>query len=128
LRDEFVKIYRDRYLRLNPDVPIETVNWRVTVAGPIPRLRLAPPAAGTQAARKGSRRVFFIETGRFIDCAVYDRFALRAGARLRGPAVVEEAESTVVLGPGAKASIDAHGNLLAELPAARQAQPARTAA
>ena len=128
LRDDFVKLYRDRYLRLNPDVPIETVNWRVTVAGPIPRLRLAPPAVETQAARKGFRRVFFIEAGRFLDCAVYDRFAFRAGARLRGPAVVEEAESTVVLGPGAKASIDAHGNLLAELPTARQAQPARTAA
>jgi N-methylhydantoinase A len=128
LRDDFVKVYRDRYLRLNPDVPIETVNWRVTVAGPTPRLRLAPPAAGKQAARKGSRRVFFIETGRFVDCAVYDRFALRPGTRLRGPAVIEEAESTVVLGPGAKAAIDAHGNLLAELPVARQAQPAKTAA
>ena len=128
LRDDFVRAYRDRYLRLNPDVPIETVNWRVTVAGPMPRLRLAPPEAGTHAARKGSRRVFFIEAGRFVDCAVYDRFALREGTHLRGPAVVEEAESTVVLGPGAKASIDAHGNLLAELPAARQAQPAKTAA
>ena len=128
LRQDFIKLYRARYFQLNPDVPIETVSWRVTVAGPAPRLRLAPPAASTRAARKSSRRVFFIEAGRFVDCAVYDRYALAPGARLRGPAVIEEPESTVVLGPGASAQLDAHGNILATLPAPRQTVASKAAA
>jgi N-methylhydantoinase A len=118
LRRDFIKAYRARYFRLNPDMPVETVSWRVTVAGPAPRLRLAPPAAAARIARKGARPVFFIEAGRYVDCAVYDRYALRPGVRLRGPAVIEEPESTVVLGPGASARLDAHGNILAALPSA----------
>ena len=47
---------------------------------------------------------------------VYDRYALAAGARLAGPAIVEERESTTVLPPGASASVDEYANLLVELP------------
>ena len=43
-------------------------------------------------------------------------------AWLAGAAGLFAKGASVVLGPGAKAGIDRHGNLLAELPAARQAQ------
>jgi len=66
-------------------------------------------------ARKGTRAVYFGEAGRYVDCAVYDRFALSTGKRLRGPAVIEEPESTVVIGPGSSAVIDRDGNLMASL-------------
>jgi len=128
LRQDYIRAYRARYFRLNPDVPIETVSWCVVVRGPAPRLHLAAPPAPATAARKGARRVFFIEAGRYVDCAVYDRYALRAGARLRGPAVIEEPESTVVLGPGVNARLDAHGNILAALPRAREAATRKAAA
>jgi N-methylhydantoinase A len=38
---------------------------------------------------------------------VYDRYLLGPGAVFGGPAVVEERESTVVLGPEGRAEIDA---------------------
>jgi N-methylhydantoinase A len=44
---------------------------------------------------------------------VYDRYRLDPGAALEGPAVVEERESTVVLGPEGRAEIDAARNLVA---------------
>jgi N-methylhydantoinase A len=127
LRDDFVRAYRTRYHRLNPDAPVELVHWRVQVLGPDPELRIAPPAA-IGHARKGARPVFFPTAGRHVDCAVFDRLALAPGQRLRGPAVIEEPESTVVLTPGATASIDGDGNLLATLASTRVAARELTAA
>ena len=62
--------------------------------------------------------MYFSEAGRYVDCAVYDRFALAAGKHLRGPAVIEEPESTVVIGPGSSAAIDRDGNLMVTLASA----------
>ena len=122
LRADFVAIYRKRYYRLNPDVPVELVHWRVSVAGPKPELNIAPIESGIRSERKGTRPVYFSEAGRYVDCAVYDRFALGAGKRLRGPAVIEEPESTVVIGPGSSSIIDRDGNLMATLASARRGE------
>jgi N-methylhydantoinase A len=128
LRKEFTRVYRVRYHRLNPNMPVEVVSWRVCVTGPRPALNIAPPEYAGRAARKGARPVYFPEAGRFVNCAVFDRFALKPGARLRGPAVIEEKESTLVIGPGATAAIDRDGNLMAHLPAARAALGEQAAA
>ena len=55
--------------------------------------------AGATAALKGRRPVYFPETNGFTECAVYDRYRLRAGDSFAGPALVEERESTVVIVP-----------------------------
>jgi N-methylhydantoinase A/oxoprolinase/acetone carboxylase beta subunit len=49
-----------------------------------------------------------------LDTPVYDRYSLGALARLDGPAIIEERESTTVIGPGAKVRVDAHLTLVAE--------------
>jgi N-methylhydantoinase A/oxoprolinase/acetone carboxylase beta subunit len=46
---------------------------------------------------------------------VYDRYGLRAGMVVRGPAIIEERESTAVLPPGDCARVDRYGNLLVEV-------------
>jgi N-methylhydantoinase A len=46
---------------------------------------------------------------------VLDRYSLRPGATVSGPAIVEERESTVFVGAGARASIDEHLNLVMDL-------------
>jgi N-methylhydantoinase A len=71
------------------------------------------PAA--EAALKGQRRAYFPESGGFTDVDVYDRYGLLPGAEFRGPAIVEERESTVVVVPGAVARVDQHGSLIIEL-------------
>jgi N-methylhydantoinase A len=90
------------------------------VSGPQPDLHIAPLQAQPRNARKGSRPVYFAEAGRYVDCAVYDRFALMPGKHLQGPAVVEEPESTVVIGPGSSSVVDGDGNLMVTLPGARR--------
>jgi N-methylhydantoinase A len=59
--------------------------------------------------------VYFPETRGYGRCPVYDRRRLPVGARLEGPAVVEEPESTTVLPPGTTAEVDPWANLLVTL-------------
>ena len=50
---------------------------------------------------KGRRQAYFPEISGFVDCPVYDRYALEEGERISGPAMIEEDESTFVVGPSA---------------------------
>ncbi|HXG04551.1 MAG TPA: hydantoinase/oxoprolinase family protein [Candidatus Binatia bacterium] len=104
----FEAAYEALYHRRPHGVPVEALNWRVTVAGPAPALDFggARTAGGSAAAAvKGHRPAFFPETSGFVPTPVYDRYALGPGAELAGPAIVEERESTTVLGPGARCRV-----------------------
>ena len=48
---------------------------------------------------------------------VYDRYALGIGAQIEGPAIIEEASSTLILPRGTRATVDRSGSLLVDLPA-----------
>jgi N-methylhydantoinase A len=109
--------YRRIYGHTAPGVPLEVMSWRLIASGPMPALPMPerPPAAGSAAgARKGSRAAFFPEAGGFLETPVYDRYRLGPGHTLAGPAIVEERESTAVIGPKGKASVDGWMNLVIE--------------
>jgi N-methylhydantoinase A len=111
----FYEAYRSLYGQAHEDVPIEFVTCRVTASGPAPSLQLPKTDGGNpdlSRARKGSRQVYFKETGGFVDAEVYDRYQLPVWTSLPGPAVVEETESTVIVPPQMTALVDAYGNLL----------------
>ena len=59
------------------------------------------------------RKVWFGDA--FVECEALDRYALEVGTTVEGPAVIEERESTCVLGPGDRATVGARLNLVAEL-------------
>jgi N-methylhydantoinase A len=117
LREAFFTAYQQLFERTVREVPIEALNWRVAATAPVPNIALnfGGQPIGTGKALKGHRDVYFGETG-FAPCAVYDRYALKPGDGFEGPAVVEERESTTVIGPGAKASVDRFHNLIIEMP------------
>ena len=73
-----------------------------------------------RTALRGQRRALFEGAG-WQDCAVYDRYALAPGTRFEGPALVEERESTCAVPPGARVSVDAHRNLVIDLPTPQEA-------
>lgn len=100
------------------DEPIEIVNWKVEVRGPLPRMRenfhlVAECVAG--AIRKGSRKAYFPELDGFVDATVFDRYALQPGMTVDGPALIEENESTCVVGVGDTVRVNADGSLIAEI-------------
>ena len=108
LHAAFYDAYRQHYGREIREVPVETVSWRLTVTGPRPAPALGWPADGRDGralAPRGVRPVVFGETGP-RDGAVYDRYALRPGDTIDGPAVVEDRESTTIVPPGAQARVD----------------------
>jgi N-methylhydantoinase A len=113
----FGETYRRLYGRLGPPVPVEVTNWRVHCSGPKSQLRLqiVPEANAVGSARKGARRAYFPELDGFVETPVYDRYCLAPGATVEGPAIVEERESTVIIGPRAGAHVDEHWNLIVEI-------------
>jgi N-methylhydantoinase A len=111
--------YRDEYRRLygreGPDVPLETITWRVEVSSPRPEIQREAEEGEPRSpieALKGEREIYLPENDGFVAVPVYDRYKLDPGAVFRGPAVVEERESTVVIGPASGAEIDDARNLI----------------
>src|SRR5205085_3376884 len=102
----FEAAYRALYSRTPLGVAIEALNWRVVVSGPPPDISIDAavgpgPTTGGGAARKTARRAYFPEAGGYTETPVYDRYRLEAGVTLEGPVIVEERESTTIIGPGA---------------------------
>ncbi|MBS0243147.1 MAG: hypothetical protein JSS20_13295, partial [Proteobacteria bacterium] len=98
--------------------PAEIVNWKVEAVGPPTGLGDRYTLAGADdagAALKGTRRAFDAEQGRMTDWPVYDRYRLKPGMAVAGPALIEERESTCVVGPGDTVTVDERLNLVAKL-------------
>ena len=116
IRQSFYSAYRNLYSRYLTDVPIETVSWRVAVSGPRPGVELKKLEESLQLgpALKKKRPVYFPEFKGFAECPVYDRYRMRPGTTLTGPAIVEERESTLVVGPGGALRIDDYLNAIVQ--------------
>jgi N-methylhydantoinase A len=97
-----------------PAEPVELVSVRLTSIGRIAKPPLRVLADGETRGPKERREVYFAEAGGYVDCPIYDRYALPAGAHIAGPAVVEEFDSTTVVHPGFSVSVDGAGNLTIE--------------
>jgi N-methylhydantoinase A len=117
LLEQFHHEHARAYGHSAPGEPAEIVNLRLTALSPIKKPELREIAkqktpAETQQAIKSRRPVFFAESGGYVDCPIYDRYRLGAGAIVPGPAIVEEFDSTTVIHPGFQARVDKFGNLL----------------
>jgi N-methylhydantoinase A len=115
----FEAAYRALYSRTPMGVPIEALNFRVVVSGPVPDISVSGPKSGARAARvalapKSTRKAYFPEARGYVDTPVYDRYALQPGAAFQGPAIIEERESTTVAGPGARLRVDDRLTLIME--------------
>jgi N-methylhydantoinase A len=115
LEAAFAAAYVRAHGRSGPDVPIEAISWRVLSRGPDPALRLVAALAEDGDARKGTRDVFFGDG--YVPTPIYDRYRMGPGATVDGPAIVEERESTTVVGPDATARVAADGSLIIEVTA-----------
>ncbi len=113
----FATSYRAAFARTPPEVEPEIVNIRVSVRASIPGVSALAqaPAAVSREKPRHRRKIYFREAGGFVEAWVCSRASLAPGARVRGPAVVEESESTLVVGPGGVVTVDAAGNLVVDL-------------
>ena len=113
LRRAFDREHRRVYSYDHPGRPVEVVNVRVQAVAAAPRIpfeKRAPGPAEAGSALVRTREMFC--AGRRRRGAVYDRARLEAGASLRGPALVVDAESTTFLPPGYLGRVDAVLNII----------------
>jgi 5-oxoprolinase (ATP-hydrolysing) len=127
IRSAFTTTYATRYARVPDDARFEGVNFRVRCTGSTPTLTLDGAANGDNVSEriKGQRRALF-DQGAF-DTKVYDRYALRAGDTIDGPAIIEERESTTIVAPGDAVRVDANLNLCIAVAATQAAATMITA-
>ena len=112
----FDEVYERLYGRTYPDSRLELVNYRVRASLPHRPMELPRIGGGSaEGAKKGQRSAFCGETREFVMHTVFDRYQLGAGARLEGPCIIEERESTVIVGRSATVTADEYGFLWIEL-------------
>jgi N-methylhydantoinase A len=112
LREAFDRRHEELYTYAEPDTPVDVINIESVAYGAVspPDISGGLPTDGTVAdARIGSRDAYFEAAGGFTETAVYDGAKVPAGAELVGPAIVEEATTTMVVDPGWRARLDDAG-------------------
>ena len=112
VRRTFEEAYFAQY-EVNPShVPIEVVSWRLTARGPENVVEGAPAPVGAPGSAKATRSIpLWPGVG---PVAIYDRTALRQGQVIKGPAIIEERETTIVLPPEWDGLVNALGCIVAE--------------
>ena len=97
------------YARKDEDVMISGVRVRsrgIVDKPPAPKARKSGPPKP-----KGARRAYFGDG--FLKTKVYDGEKIGAGRSIKGPAIVEEPFTTIVVPPGWTVKLDARGNYVA---------------
>jgi N-methylhydantoinase A/oxoprolinase/acetone carboxylase beta subunit len=114
VRRRFDEVYEKLYGRTYPDSEVEFINFKVRASLPerliqFPKLdKKGKPLA---QAIKGKRRAYSSMAKDFIPFTVYDRYKLSPNSKFKGPAIIEEKESTVIVGEDASVSVDDFGFL-----------------
>jgi N-methylhydantoinase A len=118
LQRVFLTEYRRRFGLADEDAAIEIIGVRVTATAAtrrpeLARLHRAGSEAGSDA--RAFRDVYFPEVRARLRTPIYLRYGLPVGARIDGPAVIEEYGATAVIGPGDRVTIGRYGELQIDL-------------
>ena len=115
LRQAFTAAYQSAFGRVLEGPVIRLMNLRYARIGRRPKfdLSLLAPKGPGSSKPLGSQRVY--HQGRWWDAVRYARLDLPVGAHIQGPAILEQADTTVWLEPGFQARVDELGNLLVSL-------------
>jgi N-methylhydantoinase A len=114
ITQNFKNEYKLRYSRSIENIPIESVTWRVLVSGKSPELTLKQAIEGThQNPIKGTRQVFW--GTHYEETTVYDRYAMEINKKVTGPCIIEEFESTTIIGKNSSVMIDEGKNIVIEM-------------
>jgi N-methylhydantoinase A len=119
IRSAFDALYEHRYSHQSPDEPVEMVNIRLAAIGK--RTKLSFPKLSAAAAAKPSRHrdVYLVDARKPVSSPVYQRSDLGAGARIDGPALIEEHGTTTVLFETDTCTVAPSGELIIDVGGAK---------
>ena len=107
----FHRLHETLYGYAMPEAPLEMINLRVKALGLTEKPQLTPSPlvdADPAVALKGERRAYFSGTPHQV--AVYAGDLFDCGMALAGPALIEQANTTVLVPPGSRLVCDAYRN------------------
>jgi N-methylhydantoinase A len=112
--EAFHKRHKQLYTYSEPLSIVEVVNLESTLYGVVdkPERMKIGRGASPEKALKGHRNAVFSADGKAIRTPIYDGTPLGAGATIKGPAVIEEVTTTIVIEPGWTARLDESGSYL----------------
>jgi N-methylhydantoinase A len=111
LAERFADTHEQLYGFARRDHPVEIASLWVTVTVANEHTPPAPLPKASGTPQPASRRPVYF-SGQVFDTAIYNREALLAGARVAGPAIVEQDDSTTVIPPSCEGTTDEWGNLV----------------
>ncbi len=113
IRNAFLRAYEARFGTAYDDMPVQIVTNRVTASAASNALKVGTgfpeSSRRLENARKGERPAFCPTAHSMVTHTVYAMETLPAGSRFDGPAIVEDASSTLIIGHGASARVDGRG-------------------
>lgn len=119
--EAFHEAHGRTYSQRFDDKPVQLINVRVTGVGAVPHVRIAEIEKGgddASAAIKTTTQALFwaSETAKpeWVETPVYERSQLLAGNKIDGPAIVEQFDSTTIIGMNQHAYVDAVGHIIIE--------------
>ena len=126
LQEAFEREYRAQFGRIIPDLEAEVLSWALCVSTRVePPARVAPLQERSRPAPSGRRRVFDPGSGDFLESTVFRRADIVPGARIAGPALIVEDETTTVVAPNFEVTVNAVGYLVLEHTQGRQQEQSR---
>jgi N-methylhydantoinase A len=115
LKAEFERLYEQVYGLRIPNQEAEAITWSVTVSSHAVKPKRATKAAAKPAPRpRSKRKIYDPSLGRMVLAPVYWRFDMKPGAKINGPAIIAEDETSTIAGANFKASINSLGYIVLE--------------
>jgi len=111
IQSSFEAAYRRIYGALPVDVEVDILTWRMRVSGPVPSPDPNVEMLATPSTEQGRRRMW-LESEGFVEGEVARRSEISPGGVLEGPVVIEEDESTIVVGIEGRAEMTTAGNIV----------------
>jgi len=116
IRSRFDQLHQEHYGHSAPNEPVMMVNLRLSALGRFEnRLSLASSSRDSDSGERGKRPVIFDNSQQPVDCPIFLRSGFKAGAQLKGPAVIEELGATILLYPGDKMQVNDFGHLVIDV-------------
>jgi len=114
----FHDVHQRIYGHSNPKAPVDFVSLRLVQAWPLPKPPFKASSNGALPVRKGarSRQAYFDELADFVSTPVFLRGEIDPAAVITGPAIIEQADTTLVVYPGHSATTTPSGNILVRVP------------
>jgi N-methylhydantoinase A len=120
--DRLVEDFHNTHERVfeikEPGQLIEFINWGARAVAKVPNIKIKEKPHGDEDptyALVAKREAYFRELGGLVETSVYRGDNLSYGARINGPAIIQEPTSTLVIFPGSTATVSKWGNYLIEI-------------